>query len=275
MSVTPLRNIFCVIDPTTNNQRALTRAASVAATSGARIHAYLCCAPGKERAQDRDEYRAAELRRHELWLAQLVQPHLDAGLNISTEVECQEHWRAAIVSAARRSEADLIVRSSFRRTALQRRMLKTTDWTLLREAHCPVLLVKTERVGALENVLLALNLAATDDAHQQLTDTLIQYGKGVARFTGADLHAVNAYQGSVNFIHPPDLAKRLGIDRSRAHVGDGTPDEQIARVVEKLGAPLVVIGSIARKGVSGLVVGNTAERILDGIPADVLVVMQH
>jgi universal stress protein E len=276
MAVPQLKKIFCVIDPTTNNQRGLNRAASVARNSGAEIHAHVCFSvPSGVRANDKDSLREAEQSRHEAWVERLVAPLQSEGLKISTEVECDEDWRSALIAAAKRSEADLIVRSSFRRSALQRRVLKTTDWALLREAHCPVLLVKTERIGKLEKVLVALDIKDKDETHKTLTDQVIAHARSVAERSGAELHAVNAYQGAMSFVHPPDLAKRVGIERSMAHVGDGSPEAIIAKEAEKLGSPLVVIGSLARKGVSGIVVGNTAERILDDINADVMVVLQR
>jgi universal stress protein E len=95
----------------------------------------------------------------------------------------------------------------------------------------------------------------------------------VADLAGAELHAVNAFHGSENFVHPPDLARRLGIERRCAHVGDSAPEVLVAQVAEKIEASLVVVGSLARKGLSGAVVGNTAERILDGVPADLLCII--
>ena len=142
------------------------------------------------------------------------------------------------------------------------------------QSRCPVLLVKTGSVAELDNVLVALNIAAKDEPHQRLNDTVITYSQAVARLSGAKLHAVNAFQGSQNFVHPPDLAKRVGVERAQAHVGDASPEELITRVAEKVGATLVIIGSLSRRGMSGLVVGNTAERILDNVNADVLTVFE-
>jgi universal stress protein E len=273
MSPPPLRKILCVIDPTTPEQRALFRAATIAQNSRAVVHAYLCFAlPANASYQDVDEMRAAETRRHQLWLDDLVASYRNDDIQVTTEVECQDDWRGALAAAAGRAEADLIVRSSYRRTALQRRMLKTTDWTLLRESRCPVLLVKSGSVRKLDNVVVAVNVAAKDAPHQRLNDTVIAYAQSVAEMTGARLHAVNAFQGSMNFVHPPDLAKRVGVERAQAHVGDLSPEELIAEVVEKVGASLVIIGSLSRRGVSAMVVGNTAERILDNVGADVLTV---
>lgn len=275
MAAPQLQRIFCIIDPTSNHQRALARSVSIAAESRAAIHAYVAVQiPDDVHHEDPDEFHAAELSRYRLWLDNLTAPYAADGVQITTEAEPVKDWRDALAPAAQRAEADLIVRSTFRRSPLRRQMLKSADWKLLREARCPVLLVKSDRVLALDKVLVAVNLRNEDQAHQQLTDSVIAYAQAVSRFTGGELHAVNAYQGSMNFVHPPDLAKRLDIDRRRAHVGEGSPEAVITQIAEKISAPLVIIGSLSRRGVSGMVVGNTAERILDGVDADVLTVVQ-
>ncbi|MEX2327069.1 MAG: universal stress protein, partial [Pseudomonadales bacterium] len=236
-----LDKIFCVIDPTTNNQRALKRAVSMAANSGAMVLAHLCFSPQpSSRVDVLKSYREAEQSRYQLWLDWLLKDYVTEGVKITSELTCDDDWRAELLAAAKRVGADIIIRSSFRRSALQRRVLKTTDWMLLRQAHCPVLLVKTDRVGPLEKVLVALNLEEKGKAHQQLTDTVIEHARSIVDRTGAELHAVNAYQGLDNFVHPPDLAKRVGVQRNKAHVGEGSPEDQIAATVTELGAPLVV-----------------------------------
>jgi nucleotide-binding universal stress UspA family protein len=48
----------------------------------------------------------------------------------------------------------------------------------------------------------------------------------------------------------------------------------IAETVAELGGPLVVIGSLARKGMTGAIVGNTAERMLDQLQTDVLCIVK-
>ena len=43
-------------------------------------------------------------------------------------------------------------------------------------------------------------------------------------------------------------------------------------LVEQLNADCVVLGTKARQGVAGALLGNTAEQLLDAIPCDVLAV---
>jgi len=56
------------------------------------------------------------------------------------------------------------------------------------------------------------------------------------------------------------------------HVGLGSPTRAILAGVERHRADLVVMGTIARGGVSGLLLGNTAERLLQRVPASILTV---
>lgn len=266
--------IFTVIDPTTPKQIALSRAADIARGTKIDIHAYICIDENYGGVTDSTAMREAELARHEAWLAGLIRPLVDAGLSITSEVECKDDWRAALAPAASRARADLIIKESRRRTPLQRRFLKTSDWMLLRNAECPVLLVKSLRQGPLTHVLAAINLNARDEAHEALTETVIDYSRALAEATGAELHGVNAYPDQLNFVHPPDLAKRLGIERARAHVIQGDPENVVAEVATKLGSPLVVISSVARKGMSAAIVGNTAERILDTLDCDILTIIR-
>ncbi len=267
-----ITRILCIIDPTTNQQRALDRAAFIARQSSAEVHALLCYAPPQNvPADDADELATAEQTRHELWLDHLVLPLREAGSSVSTEVRCSADWRSTITESVRSAKADLVIKAAAKRTALQRRMLKTSDWLVLREARCPVLFAKRSDTGEITQVLAAVNIAAKDDAHMQLTDAVIDAGRDIAGQLGATLNVVNAYSESKNFIHPPDLAKRAGVERQQAHVGDADPEQLIASVSKKIDAGLVVIGSVGRKGMAAAVVGNTAERILDTVDADILV----
>ena len=51
--------------------------------------------------------------------------------------------RDAIAPAAERAGADLVVKAASSHSGTGRRLLKTSDWTLLRNSHCPVYLVKS------------------------------------------------------------------------------------------------------------------------------------
>ncbi|WP_337660206.1 universal stress protein [Anderseniella sp. Alg231-50] len=58
----------------------------------------------------------------------------------------------------------------------------------------------------------------------------------------------------------------------KTHLPQGDPETEIPKLVSDVQADLVIMGTVARTGVSGLVMGNTAETILDQISCSVLAV---
>lgn len=94
-------SILAVIDPTTDSQRALERALGVATSSGASVHAYLCCY-SDARSDDFAALRRAEVARHEMWLNALAARYAAQGKTFSFEVEWSDDWRESVASAATR-----------------------------------------------------------------------------------------------------------------------------------------------------------------------------
>lgn len=71
----------------------------------------------------------------------------------------------------------------------------------------------------------------------------------------------------------------LGADAPEAEVevevAVGSPAHAVAKLAEERGAALVVLGTRGRTGLSRLLLGSTAERLLRGLPCSVLVVRLH
>ncbi|MFT7218705.1 MAG: universal stress protein E [Candidatus Azotimanducaceae bacterium] len=59
---------------------------------------------------------------------------------------------------------------------------------------------------------------------------------------------------------------------AKVHVEEGTPAAAVNNVANRIGAGVVVIGTVARKGISGVIIGNTAQSVLESSKCDVLVV---
>ena len=267
-----ISKLYAVIDPTTDHQRALTRALNIAQRTNASVHAYLCCYSSVET----DHFLAlkrAELARHEAWLEKIVASENLDGIDITTQVAWEENWRQALANAAAEFDCDLIVKAAYHHSTPGRYLLKTSDWAVLRNAQCPVLLVKRDSIAPVKRILIAINPEVEDAAHQQLNTDIIAIGKQITEDRDDfELHAVYAYTGSETFTHPPELAELVGIDESRAHCTAGPPDDIIVSCASLLESEMVIIGTVSRAGLSGLTKGNTAERTLDRLNTDILVV---
>lgn len=265
--------ILAVIDPTTDIQRALARACGLARDTGASVHAYLCCYSA-ESVDDYAALRRVELARHQAWLEVLLATHAHAGVTITREVEWHEDWRESIARAAARRGADLVIKSSFRRSAVRRRLLESSDWALLRHARCPVLLVKQDDVQPYACVLAACAPLSADAPHRALDVEVVALARGIAG-TRAVLHAVTACDAADRHGASRALAARAGVAPDAAHAVVADPADAIVDCAALLTADLVVMGSVARGGLGALGRGNTAERALDRLDTDLLVVTLH
>lgn len=264
-----LNKVFAVIDPTMGTQAALVSAAKIAARSEETIlHVY--------EAVDATAINGSadgELARHRTFVESLVEPLRAGGANVSIEIELTHKWREAIASAAERAEADLIVKTAGEHSLTGRRLLKTSDWTLLRHAHCPVYLIKKDSIGSGAKVLVALNIAHPDELHSKLNAQVLEYGRDfVDAIPDSTLHAVNAYANASSFVYPSDLAEMTGIEHSDAHTVEGASEKVIPEIAEQIDADIVVIGTAARDGLKAVVIGNTAEKILDALHTNILTV---
>jgi universal stress protein E len=65
---------------------------------------------------------------------------------------------------------------------------------------------------------------------------------------------------------------RYGIARKKAHLVCGDPTVALPALARSMRAGLVVMGAMSRSGLKRIFIGDTAARVLDALPCDVLVV---
>ncbi len=60
--------------------------------------------------------------------------------------------------------------------------------------------------------------------------------------------------------------------KPKAHLPKGSPRKEIPAFADEIEADLVIMGTVARTGISGFFIGNTAESILNQINCSVLAI---
>ena len=198
--------------------------------------------------------------------------------------------------AATRFKADLIVAECRRASHFAPWLLHFTDWELLRHSAVPVLLVKNRRPYHRSKVLTAVDPTHAFAKPANLDDAILRYGSMIAAALRGALHAVHAYNPLLVGLTPNQLAApggiakaqaeaaarahaaidpklaSIGIARVRRHIVDGFAVDVIQNVAREIGAEILVMGAVSRSGLKRLFVGNTAERILDRVTCDVLII---
>jgi universal stress protein E len=261
-----LNKIMVVIDPTQRDQPAFTRALESAVMTGARLHIYACLEDRK--SVDDTE---AEVQRLQGILDELQNRAAADGVEAATEIEISADWRKRAVTAAARCSASMIFKTYVEHSDLQREIRTTYDWTLLRLAPCPVLLIKNVRDWKHRRILAAVNSQSTDEAHIKLNNQIISFAQQFTDAYGSDAHIVTAYQDRNHVPEATALAEFCGVSNDYVHIGEGKPADVIRDTANEIEADLILIGTVGRSGIKGTIVGNTSERLLDHTQSDLLV----
>ncbi|MEA3178140.1 MAG: universal stress protein [Gammaproteobacteria bacterium] len=202
----------------------------------------------------------------------------------------------AVIRHAKQMKADLIVADLHAGTHLAAGMLHLTDWELLRLSATPVLLVKTKAPYKQPVVLAAVDPTHTRAKPAALDNEILSAATSITDALHGTLHAVHAYMAAPPSIWPANMAgarslprlmaqtarnarkildgalESTEIPRGRRHLVDQHPINAIEQTARRIHGSIVVMGAVSRSGLKGLFIGNTAERVLDSLTCDVLVV---
>lgn len=166
-------------------------------------------------------------------------------------------------------------------------LMAPLDWQLLRQTPCPVLLVKRDSLWEGGKIMAAVDPLSRKKSCLQLNQSVLMMAELVSREAKAELQVVVSYSPPMLGAEPVNQSANLSEERAASaakalltsmqleasayHLGEGPPEYWIPKVAEDQHAALVVIGTHGRDGIKGALLGNTAERILDRLSCDVLV----
>lgn len=247
-----------------------------------------------------DSLAAAERTRRDACLARLerlARRLRRANLRVAVCAEWDYPVYEAVIREAARRHADLIVAERHGGGHIAAGFLHLTDWELLRRSPLPVLLVKRSGRYRHPVVLAAVDPEHSYDKPARLDTDIARTAATLATLLGGQLHALHAYvplpvtalaRGTV--LTDQEVARlesqaaaiareKLGrllrkarVSPPRLHIVARHPADAIEQVATQTRTAIVVMGAIARSGLKRLLIGNTAEKVLDHLPCDVLVV---
>ena len=146
-------------------------------------------------------------------------------------------------------------------------------------------------------VLAAIDPLHVRAAYGQLDKRILAMAHALAAAQSGRLDVVHAYQPITSILTPgitepswprsirasnasnenvkrsvARLTAPLRLPPGRVHLDAGIAEAVIADRSRRLRADVVVMGAVSRRGLARVFVGSTAERVLDRLPCDVLVV---
>jgi universal stress protein E len=304
------RHILCLVDPTSTNTSALARAVSIAQAHGGRLTVADTVPRAVAEVQSAPDgltvaqWRMQLLEERERLLAAVTEPYRDRApmakrLLIGTPF-------LEVIRAVLADGYDLVIKAA-ENPPLLKRLFGSNDMHLLRKCPCPVWLARATDPDRYRHVLAAIDLSIdlADPVIEQLNARILDSAATVAISEHAKLHVVHAWEAPGELTlkawsDRPDAATRYVDAENRRHqtametvraafrqrLGEAAYDRLAptfhlergpATVVipaagERLGIDLMVMGTVARVGIAGLLIGNTAETILDQLDCAVLAI---
>ncbi len=225
----------------------------------------------------------------EAYLLQAEKELTDAGIRVQRYGRKLRDPLQELMLVAAELKCGLLIKAPDHPRGLADTLLTPRDWKLLRYAPCPVLIVKQADAWEGQRLLAAVDVAPGDDAHQSLNRQIIELASLIAQLSNSEMELVTAYptpmqstnrsQQSADQLHDDYLAQaqqlcqQLQVDPAAILVDEGPAETLIPAQVQARNAALVVLGTVARRGLSAaLLGGNTAEAILSKLSCDVLCV---
>lgn len=225
-------------------------------------------------------------------MAKLVADARADGINAEQAQTCGTSW-LEITRKVVEGAHDLVIVGSHKRHGLGRMLLGSTAQKLLRKCPCPVWVVSPHESKSVKSILLAHDLSELGDESAKLAIYLAEHLQAKLHV----LHTVEypfeiAYKMSnmpeeylLDYRHQiyrdanrefDDMLHKTGLVRrvheSCRHLKSGDASYWILDIAEKERIDLVVMGTVGRSGLQGVLMGNVAETVMPNLNCSVLAV---
>lgn len=261
------RKFLVVVDPSHERHLALERMIDIA-TQRREWIADFHLLVGFEGADKADPEAPTEVIRGKKWFDELMAPLDELGVDYTVEFFWTSNWRKSITDASDRFGCDTIMLCES--SAEHKRGITDSKWDLVRQARSDVVIVDEGTAAPIKCILAAVNTQAKDEGHIALNERILERGKFLAEYFGAEYHVVNSYTDSENFPDRQLIARKSGLPRENIHRDMGKPEDVIAATAEKIGADMVILGISPRTGLAAKFASHTTEKVMEKITVDVV-----
>lgn len=286
-----LNRILVIIEPNSEQQPALDRARQMARFADAELELLLCdYSAYLEDGYYFDPVQARTLRRrhgeeHMAELHRLAKPLQDQGLEVVVSTAWGNPPYEEILHRINETNPSCVIKSTRHHHRVSRLLLSNEDWELVRYCPVPLLLVKDRPWQEEPAIVVAVDPDHSHDKPASLDHKLLTHAADLVRMTGGDLHMFHsAHVAALAGLYPLSadykveqgklnkLADIHGLNARHCHVSEKNIVHSLPGLVDDLNAAVVVMGAISRSRLDQTFIGNTAEKVLDHLSCDVLVI---
>ncbi len=289
------KNILVSLDYPYSEVRPLARAIDLAENTGAKLKIIDVVPeiPAAVQAVGMEEVWVTNRKRD---LEAVVAEHCENGSVVT--VLADGPTAHGIVEEVVRHGHDLVIRMTQHANALLAAFFGTTSLRIMRKCPCPVWILQPVSPSAGHRVAAAVDVTSTGEEDLAINRKILRAAAVIAKQYGGDLHVIYAdgvAREDLDLV--PDVpaeqwdevisetkrdcrvnlmslleAELPGFPAKRVHLLSGKANTCIPKFVSQNAIDVLVMGSVARTGIAGFLMGNTAERILQQVRCSVLTV---
>lgn len=297
--------ILAIIEPDLMPREVVGRAAWLAEKTGCELMLLLCDADVTALAHrfyvsNEAKAIAGNIRdaQREI-LEDLAQPAVDRGISVRCEVLEERPVGDAILQRALETNPRYVLKGTQYHSQAERAIFVDTDWHLIRTCPFPLWLAKPRELAAKPVIVAAVDPNHDQDERAALDARIIGEAQVLAAKSGGELHLLHSCEtltgvgtaatktfkpirlpiDELNDRMEKDHRQRLdalaaenGIDSRHAHQLPGAARDVIPYFARENSADVFVMGALARWSLQRAVIGSTAEKVLDHLPCDILLI---
>lgn len=289
------QKILFVNDPA-DTARALQRAVRLARTNEAQL---TIATLGEELPASMDALEKPILQARAEEVQSLLGKMPVEGLDIQTRQLTGTRF-LEIVREVLRGGHDLVIKPAEGRGGVSGTLFGSTDLHLMRKCPCPVWIIKPTKRKKYARILAAVDPDPAEKANAELNALILDLATSLAQREGSKLHILHAwrmpYESRLRsgraYLPMSDVGRLLSETRrahkrwldellatydlenlsAKVHLLKGTPGDVIPELAQTKHVELIVMGTVARTGIPGFFIGNTAEKTLAAVDCSVLAV---
>jgi len=298
------KNILFVADKHETGQEAFDRAAELALRNNAKlavigtVKVSTIDALISHKTVSLDDLRQRLVNERSAQIEKMIASIGNDDLDVSSKVLLGGGF-VEIVEEVLRNDHDLVVKGAENWAGTNTTWFGSNDLHLMRKCPCPVWIVKPTRGHRYEKILAAVDTDPADSQQDELNRLVMDLATSLARQEDSELHVVHAWnlqgddwmavraalsEGEVQSITQEVREQhRVAFEnlmaeyeandlRMRTHLVEGRAGVLIPEQARRQDAGLIVMGTVARTGLPGFIIGNTAENVLNQVNSSVLTV---
>jgi len=297
--------ILAMVEPDIHPQEVVKRAAWLAELTGSELHLWLCDLDIGSLSrgiflsnETRDLAREIRSAQKEI-IEELAEGARDRGLQVVTNVLEERPAADGLMRQAEELQPLFVLKGTEYHSGAERGIFLDTDWQLIRTCPFPLWLVKPNEFSDAPVVVAAVDPVHSHDKPAELDQLIVETAKAITGPTDGELHLFHTYQriagigkAATRTFKPIELpidelskaiqaehralldglAAKNSIDAEHTHQLPGSTKDLLPTFSRTHKTDLVVMGALARWGLRRMIVGSTAEKVLDHLPCDILIV---